>query len=156
MQLTIIPVDGFVGENNMSKSCLGVDLTSCNIPSNVHCLQWNDVAGYIEFKTPIPNEEITVLPTWANCCIIKCDEANQPPIPVPQTAEQNKQTAVTRLSNTDWTTIPDVSDPAKSNPYLSNSQEFITYRNAVRQYAIYPVAGDINWPVIPQEVWTTV
>jgi hypothetical protein len=26
----------------------------------------------------------------------------------------------------------------------------------VRQYAVYPVAGNINWPVLPQEVWTTV
>jgi hypothetical protein len=85
----------------------------------------------------------------------KWTEANNPPV-VPPTAEQNKKTAVNNLKDTDWTTIPDVSDPTKSNPYLSNVQDFVTYRNAVRQYAINPVAGDINWPAVPQEVWTTV
>ena len=63
---------------------------------------------------------------------------------------------MSKLQATDWTTIPDVSDPTKSNPYLSNVQDFVVYRNAVRQYAINPVAGDINWPTLPQEVWTTV
>jgi hypothetical protein len=77
------------------------------------------------------------------------------PEPVPPTAEQNKQTAMVKLQSTDWTTIPDVGDPAKSNPYLSNVQDFVTYRNAVRQYAINPVAGNIKWPINPTEVWTT-
>jgi hypothetical protein len=78
------------------------------------------------------------------------------PEPVPPTAEENKATAVTKLQATDWATIPDVSDPTKSNPYLSNAQDFITYRNAVRQYAITPAAGFITWPLIPTEIWTTV
>jgi hypothetical protein len=78
------------------------------------------------------------------------------PAPPPPTAEQNKQTATQKLYETDWTTIPDVGDPTKSNPYLSNVQAFVTYRNAVRQYAINPVAGNINWPHKPSEVWTTV
>lgn len=76
------------------------------------------------------------------------------PQPVdPPTAKENKQTAVELLYETDWTTIPDVGDPTKSTPYLSNVQDFINYRNAVRQYAINPVAGNINWPVKPQEIW---
>lgn len=78
------------------------------------------------------------------------------PEPVPPTAEQNKQTAIIKLQSTDWTTIPDVGDPTKSNPYLSNVQDFVTYRNAVRQYAINPIAGNISWPINPTEVWTTV
>jgi len=77
------------------------------------------------------------------------------PTPEPNTAEQNKQIAIASLKVTDWTTIPDVSNPAKSNPYLSNAQEFVTYRNAIRQYAINPVAGNIDWPTRPNEVWTT-
>ena len=77
------------------------------------------------------------------------------PEPVPPTAEQNKQTARIKLQSTDWTTIPDVGDPTKSNPYLSNVQDFVTYRNAVRQYAITPIAGNISWPINPTEVWTT-
>jgi hypothetical protein len=155
MRLTIIPVDGTVSKDN--KSYIGLDLSFCSIPADVHALQWQDTAGWIEYNTPIPNEPITELPVWANCCMTKWDEANQPsPPPPPPTAEQNKQTAVQKLKNTDWTTIPDVGDPTKSNPYLSNVQNFVTYRNAVRQYAINPVAGDINWPTLPQEVWTTV
>jgi len=156
MKLTIIPADGSVGEDG--KFFLDLDLNSCNIPANVHALQWDDVAGWVEFNEPIPNEEITILPAWANCCMAKWDQANNPPIPdpVPPTAEQNKQIAVNKLQATDWATIPDVADPVKSNPYLGNAQDFVVYRNAVRQYAIYPVAGNINWPTVPQEVWTTV
>jgi len=78
------------------------------------------------------------------------------PDPVPPTAAENKALAMKKLQDTDWTTISDVGDPTKSNPYLSNVQAFVTYRNAVRQYAINPVAGNIQWPVKPTEVWTTV
>lgn len=154
MKLTIIPVDGSVGEDG--KFYLDLDLSSCSIPANVHALQWDGAAGSIEFNEPIPNEEITVLPSWANCCMTKWTEANTPVPPQPPTAEQNKQTATIKLQATDWTTIPDVGDPTKSNPYLSNVQDFVTYRNAVRQYAINPVAGKIIWPTLPQEVWTTI
>jgi hypothetical protein len=154
MKLTIIPADGSVGEDG--KFYNDLDLASCNIPANVHALQWDDAAGWIEFKDPVPNEEITSLPAWANCCMTKWTEANTPKPPEPPTAEQNKNVAVQKLQATDWTTIPDVADPAKSNPYLSNAQDFVVYRNTVRQYAVYPVAGDINWPVVPQEVWTKV
>jgi hypothetical protein len=78
------------------------------------------------------------------------------PEPVPPTAAENKQTAISILEATDWTTISDVGDPTKSNPYLSNVQDFIIYRNAVRQYALNPVAGNLNWPTKPIEMWTTV
>lgn len=154
MKLTIIPADGSVGENE--EFYLNLDLSSCGIPNDVHALQWQDVSGWIEYKSPlVENQPITELPAWANCCMAKWTEANNPPV-IPPTAEQNKTTAVNKLQATDWTTIPDVGDPTKSNPYLGNPQDFVVYRNAVRQYAINPVAGDINWPAVPQEVWTTV
>jgi hypothetical protein len=155
MKLTIIPVDGSVGENGVFYNSL--DLSSCAIPADVHALQWQDTAGWIEYTSPLAqNQPITELPAWANCCMTKWTEANTPVPPQPPTAEQNKQTAVNKLQATDWTTIPDVGDPTKSNPYLSNVQDFVVYRNAVRQYAINPVAGTINWPAVPQAVWTTV
>jgi len=66
-----------------------------------------------------------------------------------------KQQASRLLYETDWTTIPDVADPARSNPYLVNVAEFNTYRNAVRQYAVYPVANPI-WPTVPTAQWGTV
>ena len=77
------------------------------------------------------------------------------PLPVP-TADENKATAVSLLQATDWTQIASVSDPALSNPYLSNKTEFDIYRNAIRQYALNPVEGNIDWSVAPQEVWKTV
>lgn len=155
MKLTIIPIDGSVGENGVFYSDL--NLSSCAIPADVHALQWDGVAGWIEYNSPlVENQPITELPAWANCCMTKWTEANTPVPPPPPTAEQNKQIASNKLYETDWTTIPDVADPAKSNPYLSNVQDFVVYRNAVRQYAVYPVAGNINWPVEPQAAWTKV
>jgi len=155
MKLTIIPVDGSVGENGVFYNNL--DLSSCGITADVNALQLQDTAGWFEYKSAlVQNQDITELPAWANACMAKWTEANTPVPPQPPTAEQNKTTAVDKLQATDWTTIPDVGDSTKSNPYLSNVQDFVTYRNAVRQYAINPVAGNINWPTLPQEVWTTV
>ena len=153
MELTIIPIDGNVKKDGVGY--LNLDLSSCGIPSNVRVLQWQETSGWLEFWDK-QNEDITELPSWVNCCLTKWTEANTPVPPSPPTAEDNKQTAIGLLQNTDWTTIPDVSDPTKSNPYLSNVNDFVTYRNTVRQYALNPVAGDITWPTLPQEVWTTV
>lgn len=72
------------------------------------------------------------------------------------TAEQNKQTAISLLKLTDWATYADVADKNVSNPYLANQSEFFAYRNLVRQYAINPVAGDITFPDIPNEVWASI
>lgn len=77
-----------------------------------------------------------------------------PPPPYVPTAEDNKATAVNLLSQTDWTTIPDVADPALSNPYLTNQAEFITFRNQVRPMAINPVAGNLTWPTVPVATWS--
>ena len=153
MLLTIIPIDGNVKKDGIGY--LELDLSSCAIPSNVRVLQWQETSGWIEFWDK-QNEDITSLPSWVDCCLAVWTVANTPVPPSPPTAEGNKQNAIILLQQTDWTTIPDVSDPTKSNPYLSNVNDFVTYRNAVRQYAINPVAGNITWPTLPQEAWTTV
>jgi len=153
MQLTIIPVDG-----NVKKDGIGyiqLDLSSCAIPTNIRALQWKETSGWLEFWDK-QNEDIAELPIWVDACLSVWTVANTPVPPSPPTSEQNKQTAISLLQQTDWTTTPDVSDPTKSNPYLSNVSDFVTYRNAVRQYAINPIAGDITWPTKPEEVWTTV
>lgn len=77
-----------------------------------------------------------------------------PVVPVP-TAADNKSTASSLLSATDWTTIADVGNPINS-PYLANQAEFIAYRNAVRSIAVYPTAGDLVWPKVPVENWVKV
>lgn len=79
-----------------------------------------------------------------------------PVVTPPPTAEQNKQTATTFLQATDWTATVDISNPQYSNPYLANQDAFLAYRSQVRQYAVNPVAGDIQWPTKPTEVWLTV
>jgi hypothetical protein len=64
----------------------------------------------------------------------------------------NKAQAASLLQQTDWTTIPDVSDPAVSDPYLANSAEFAAYRNQVRKIAVYPPIIAV-FPEMPAEVW---
>ena len=152
MRLTIIAQTSSVGKDGLFFN--EIDLRHCGIPLDVWALQWHDTYGHIEFIDTRPNEDISSLPEWANNCLaawqVLYEEELNPP---PRTAEDNKNVAVELLQDTDWTTIPDVADPTKSDPYLANSSEFVSYRNAIRQYAIYPVAGDIDWPVMPQAVW---
>ena len=64
----------------------------------------------------------------------------------------NKATASSLLAGTDWTTIADISLPT-ANPRLSNQDQFIAYRQVIRQIAVYPPAGEIVWATPPTEVW---
>jgi len=153
MLLTILPIDGNVIKDEVGY--IDLNLSSCGIPSNIRALQWQETAGWLEFWDQ-QNEDITSLPSWVDCCLAVWTVANTPVPPSPPTAEDNKKTAIGILQQTDWTQIPSVSDPALSNPYLANKNAFDIYRNSVRQYALNPIAGDINWPVAPTEVWTTV
>lgn len=148
MRLTIIPSDGAVYENGVCYSGLTWDGT----PANVHALQWDNGTGWIEFNDGTPNEDIETLPLWAGNAEAAWTEANTPKPPEPPTAEENKATAMGLLSATDWVNQPDVRNTAVS-PHLVNGQEFDAYRLQVRQIAVYPVAGEIEWPVIPTEVW---
>lgn len=78
-----------------------------------------------------------------------------PPVPVPPTAEQNKDKAVNLLSETDWTAVEDVGNSQIANPYLVNQAEFLSYRSALRDIAVSPVAGYIQWPTKPTEQWSS-
>lgn len=71
-----------------------------------------------------------------------------------QKAQQNKQQATQILSNTDWTAIPDVADPLKSNPYLANQSEFVAYRSTIRGIAVNPT-WDAVFPEAPTEQWSS-
>jgi hypothetical protein len=71
-----------------------------------------------------------------------------------QKADQNANQAKQILTNTDWTSIADVADPAKSNPYLVNQAEFIAYRSTIRNIAVNPT-WDAVFPTAPTEVWST-
>ena len=73
MRLTIIRADGAVYKDGISYS--GLDLSI--VPANIHALQWYETEGEVEFSgRPKPqNETITELPSWANTCVAKWDEA---------------------------------------------------------------------------------
>lgn len=72
MNLTIINEDNAVYVDGMVLA--GLNLTTTNIPENVHALQWKVNLGWIEFQdnsdfTKPANEIINVLPDWANNCV---------------------------------------------------------------------------------------
>lgn len=62
-----------------------------------------------------------------------------------------KDQASKLLYETDWTTIPDVADPANS-PYLTNQTEFIAWRSQIRQLAVNPIVDPV-FPLTPKAVW---
>lgn len=72
MRLTIIPVDNAV---YVDRECRILDLTSCDIPDDIHALQWLGASGWIEFGDndgdgiKPANETISALPAWANACV---------------------------------------------------------------------------------------
>lgn len=166
MQLTIIPSDGFVGENGVGYN----DLIWSGTPANVHALQWNDAApinednvlyyGWIEYNDGTPNELINTLPGWATNAESAWQTANNPPPPPPPTPEeiqaQNKAAATSLLQATDWTATVDIANPQYSNPYLMNQDEFLAYRSAVRAIAVNPPTTLVTvWPTVPTEQWSS-
>lgn len=96
MRLTIIPVDGFVAVDGVCKYH-PLDLSSCNIPVNVHALQWYDNKGWIEFSddgdpfTPKPaNKLIETLPSWAYNCIQSFENWIQPVVDIAEITQQQE------------------------------------------------------------------
>lgn len=88
-RITIIPSDNFVSVDG-DGSHQPLDLSSCGIPADVHALQWYDTRGWVEFRddedpfTPkAPNEDITVLPAWAELAYLAWQEWT-PPAPPPE------------------------------------------------------------------------
>lgn len=101
MKLTIIVPDNTVYVDNVMKPYAlsqvdpinPLDLSTCNIPDNTHALQWNETAGWIEFKdnpdgTKPQNEPITVLPDWANACVTVWNEWTPYVPPTPPSSAQ--------------------------------------------------------------------
>lgn len=94
-RLTIIPSDGAVYTDDGVK--IELDLSSCNVPEEIHALQWNcpqwpitsemeriaslpygQGSGWIEFRSSASNQEITSLPEWAiNCYNVYASASNE-------------------------------------------------------------------------------
>ncbi len=155
MRVTIITTDQYCAVDG--EGYYGVDMSS--VPLDQYAVQWYETWGEVEYRTvdgyKPPNTRIDsiepyqpVLDSWA----VKKYEHDNPPY-VPPTAAENKAKASSLLYETDWTQIPSVSDPALSNPYLINADEFANYRNQLRAYVFEPVAGDLVWPIQPNPIW---
>lgn len=80
-----------------------------------------------------------------NAEIVSLD-ANQPLV-------NCKDEASKLLYETDWTTIPDITNTA-NDPYLTNQADFIAYRNTVRKLAVNPVADPV-FPTVPTAQWSS-
>lgn len=104
---------------------------------------------YLEEGTPVFNAQDN---QWQQVWIVVDKTPEQIAQEEAAARAANKAQAESLLTATDWTTIPDVSDPALSDPYLTNAAEFAAYRSAVRKIAVNPpVVAD--FPVKPDEVW---
>ena len=79
-------------------------------------------------------------------------DAQWPAVLDQQAIDACKAQASQLLTDTDWTTIPDVANPSDSNPYLINQREFMTWRSEIRKYAVNPVANPV-WPTQPTPEW---
>jgi hypothetical protein len=76
-----------------------------------------------------------------------------PPIEELISAIENKHKAQELLIETDWVEFASVSNPAQPK-YLTNLDEFIVYRNALRQIMLAPQEGSLIWPEKPIVKWS--
>jgi hypothetical protein len=107
-----------------------------------------------QFVTPGPIEYTNG--KWYTSWIVNTYDPEQQAYQDAQRKQTNKQQASLLLSQTDWTAIPSIADPAQSNPFLANQAAFLEYRNQVRVIAINPPVVVEQWPIEPDEVWETV
>jgi hypothetical protein len=146
MRLTIVVPDKCVYENGLSY----FPLTWEGTPSNVHALQWFDSnTGWIEFNDGSPQENITVLPDWANNAMEAWTVANTPitpPTPTPAEVQKaNLDTSQLLLQESDFTQLADVN--------LLNKADWATYRAQVRAIANNPPTTPAVFPTVPPLIW---
>lgn len=124
------------------------------IPANVLVLNWYaNTVGSI-FYVNGTEEKITSLPAWAQQCVDIYNMSLPPEPPAPTPEEVNKNAASAELYATDWTSIPDIIDPAKCTPTLLNQADFLIYRNQLRVIAVNPPAMVVSLPIKPIPQWS--
>lgn len=77
-----------------------------------------------------------------------------PAPPEPDYKFLNKQKAESLLQVTDWTENTSVRNVTRT-PHLVNGDEFDDYRVALRAIAVNPPVTVAEWPVKPDEQWST-
>lgn len=85
-RLTIIPADQAVYRDQ--SVFMNLELSNCNIPADVHALQWKDGTGWIEFADTRVNETITELPQWALDCVQVWEIAYEQSLIVPEQLDE--------------------------------------------------------------------
>lgn len=144
--------------------------------------QWEQTFPETSFPNPIPTETINEFgadvvldgpyPTattyqyvisgpvvlqdgqWYTSFIVEDIDANQIAAKNVELAANIKATGKQILAGTDWAAIASVGDPAESTPYLTNRQEFLEYRSAVRAIVLNPTF-DATFPTAPVEQWSS-
>lgn len=72
-RLTIIVIDSAVYTDTY---CIAnLDFSSCEIPNDIHALQWFSGSGEIEYIDNRQNLNISTLPNWALCALSLGDAA---------------------------------------------------------------------------------
>jgi hypothetical protein len=99
----------------------------------------------------IPSDYVQITKEEADNLIQQNMENQYNNLPVEEKKAICKTQASRLLYETDWTTIPDVVDPANT-PYLKNQAEFIAWRSQIRALAVNPVADPV-FPTKPKAVW---
>jgi hypothetical protein len=118
----------------------------------INCEVQTEAYGWIPFTASPLDPEPHGVQLWTDLNAGKYGAIAPYVAPVP-TAQQNKDRAVQLLAATDYTSYPDVG-LSTNTPYLKNQAEFLAFRNKVRAIAVNPVAGNLDWPVKPVEVWS--
>jgi hypothetical protein len=149
MRITIIPSDSSVGVDKLFYSPL--NLSTCNIPANVHALQWYETQGQLEICEGgnFSSQHITELPTWATACVAvwqDIDQKTKAPITPERTAENVRNLRNGFLFDSDWTQLMD-------SPLSADAkQEWESYRQQLRDITNQPnFPQEIVWPTPPQK-----
>ena len=92
MKLTIVVADNAINKDEVGYG--GLDLSSCNIPTNVWALQWDNDSGHIEYTGTEQNNEITELPAWATAAKALWETANDAALASEEVDEETNNPAL--------------------------------------------------------------
>ena len=120
MKLTIVVADNAVNKDEVGYG--GLDLSSCNIPTNVWALQWVNDSGHIEYTGTTSNDEITELPAWATAAEALWETANDAEL----AAEALRNGEAT--PETFWADYPVANDPSVTRILLKTYEGITNVR----------------------------
>ena len=90
---------------------------------------------------------------WTQVWVVTAATPQEIEIRSAQARADNANYGKQLLQDTDWTASASIADPLESNPYLANRQQFLEYRNQVRQIVLNPPVATPVWPTLPAEDW---